>query len=142
MRPGTPVRDIMMFLQGLAAVTTVRSPAKTTCGATSRARHCAHDDAGAAPRYVRSRAAAPSSSASPIASAQHPRRASATSPSWRQREQALAQAKEDVPSAPSGCVMQTVLDNMNDGTILIDKDFNFVFGNNQYSSKPPARPTA
>jgi signal transduction histidine kinase/DNA-binding response OmpR family regulator/GAF domain-containing protein len=51
----------------------------------------------------------------------------------RHREEALAQAKADVERTKAA--MQTVLDNMNDGTILIDKDFNFVFGNNQYSSK-------
>jgi PAS domain S-box-containing protein len=48
----------------------------------------------------------------------------------KDREQALADAKEDIERTRA--VMQTVLDNMNDGVILIDKDFRFVFGNDQY----------
>jgi signal transduction histidine kinase/FixJ family two-component response regulator/HPt (histidine-containing phosphotransfer) domain-containing protein len=51
----------------------------------------------------------------------------------KDREQAIAAAKEDVERVRE--VMQTVLDNMNDGVILIDKDFNFRFGNNQYMEK-------
>ncbi|MBX9823425.1 MAG: PAS-domain containing protein [Xanthobacteraceae bacterium] len=51
----------------------------------------------------------------------------------KEREQALADAKEDIERTRA--VMQTVLDNMNDGVILIDKDFNFVFGNDQFRDK-------
>ncbi|MBX9841891.1 MAG: PAS-domain containing protein [Xanthobacteraceae bacterium] len=59
----------------------------------------------------------------------------------KDREQALAQAKEDIERAR--VVMQTVLDNMNDGVILIDQDFKFVFGNDQFREKldlPPNIP--
>ncbi len=51
----------------------------------------------------------------------------------KDREEALAQAKEDVERTRA--VMQTVLDNMNDGVILVDRDFNYVFGNNQFREK-------
>jgi PAS domain S-box-containing protein len=51
----------------------------------------------------------------------------------KEREQALADAKEDIERTRA--VMQTVLDNMNDGVILIDKDFKFVFGNDQFLGK-------
>jgi PAS domain S-box-containing protein len=61
----------------------------------------------------------------------------------KDREQALADAKEDIERTRA--VMQTVLDNMNDGVILIDKDFRFVFGNDQFRTKldlPPQIPQA
>jgi PAS domain S-box-containing protein len=45
----------------------------------------------------------------------------------RQREQALAAAKEDVERTQA--LMQTILDNMNDGVTLWDKDFNWRFSN-------------
>ena len=51
----------------------------------------------------------------------------------KDREQALAQAKEDIERTRA--VMQTVLDNMNDGVILADADFRFVFGNDQFLEK-------
>ena len=51
----------------------------------------------------------------------------------RQREEALAAAKEDVERTRA--VMQTILDNMNDGVILLDAGFNFVFGNQQFMQK-------
>ena len=51
----------------------------------------------------------------------------------KDREQALADAKEDIERTRA--VMQTVLDNMNDGVILLDKDFSFVFGNDQFRTK-------
>ena len=51
----------------------------------------------------------------------------------KDREQALADAKEDIERTRA--VMQTVLENMNDGVILIDKDFHFVFGNEQFRQK-------
>lgn len=51
----------------------------------------------------------------------------------KDREQAIAAAKEDVERVRE--VMQTVLDNMNDGVILIDKDFFFRFGNDQFKDK-------
>ena len=35
----------------------------------------------------------------------------------------------------AGLQMQTILDNMNDGVILLDADFNFVFGNEQFMDK-------
>ena len=61
----------------------------------------------------------------------------------KEREQALADAKEDIERTRA--VMQTILDNMNDGVILIDKDFRFVFGNDQFLGKlgvPQARGAA
>jgi signal transduction histidine kinase/CheY-like chemotaxis protein/HPt (histidine-containing phosphotransfer) domain-containing protein len=48
----------------------------------------------------------------------------------KEREWALATAKDDVERVRE--MMQTVLDNMNDGVILIDKDFCFRFGNDRY----------
>jgi signal transduction histidine kinase/FixJ family two-component response regulator/HPt (histidine-containing phosphotransfer) domain-containing protein len=48
----------------------------------------------------------------------------------KEREKALATAKADVERAKE--LMQTVLDNMNDGVILIDKDFRFKLGNAQF----------
>lgn len=45
----------------------------------------------------------------------------------RQREQALAAAKEEVERARE--LMQTVLDNMNDGVTLWDRDFKWLFSN-------------
>ena len=51
----------------------------------------------------------------------------------KDREQALAVAKEDIERTRA--VMQTILDNMNDGVILLDADFNFVFGNDQFLQK-------
>src|SRR6185295_18231560 len=51
----------------------------------------------------------------------------------RQREEALAAAKEDIERTRA--VMQTILDNMNDGVILLDADFRFVFGNDQFMEK-------
>ena len=59
----------------------------------------------------------------------------------KDREQALARAKEDIERTRA--VMQTILDNMNDGVILLDADFNFVFGNEQFMGKlkvPPMWP--
>jgi signal transduction histidine kinase/CheY-like chemotaxis protein/HPt (histidine-containing phosphotransfer) domain-containing protein len=51
----------------------------------------------------------------------------------KDREQALALAKGDIERTRA--VMQTILDNMNDGVILLDADFNFVFGNSQFLEK-------
>ena len=51
----------------------------------------------------------------------------------KDREQALALAKEDIERTRA--VMQTILDNMNDGVILLDADFNFLFGNQQFIEK-------
>src|SRR5436190_1837951 len=51
----------------------------------------------------------------------------------KDRGQALARAKEDIERTRA--VMQTILDNMNDGVILLDADFNFVFGNEQFMGK-------
>ena len=51
----------------------------------------------------------------------------------KDREQALALAKEDIERTRA--VMQTILDNMNDGVILLDADFNFLFGNHQFMQK-------
>jgi PAS domain S-box-containing protein len=51
----------------------------------------------------------------------------------RHREEALAKANKDVERTRA--VMQTVLDNMNDGVILVDQDFNYVFGNSQFREK-------
>src|SRR4029078_13393986 len=51
----------------------------------------------------------------------------------RDGERALARAKEDIERTRA--VMQTILDNMNDGVILLDADFNFVFGNEQFMDK-------
>ncbi len=48
----------------------------------------------------------------------------------KDREQALALAKEDVERTRA--VMQTILDNMNDGVLLLDKDFRILFDNNQF----------
>jgi signal transduction histidine kinase/CheY-like chemotaxis protein/HPt (histidine-containing phosphotransfer) domain-containing protein len=48
----------------------------------------------------------------------------------KEREQALADAKEDIERTRA--VMQTILDNMNDGVLLLDKDFSILFGNNQF----------
>jgi PAS domain-containing protein len=45
----------------------------------------------------------------------------------RQREEALAAAKEDVERTRA--LMQTVLDNMSDGVTLWDKDFRWRFSN-------------
>ena len=45
----------------------------------------------------------------------------------REREEALAAAKEDVERTRE--LMQTVLDNMNDGVTLWDKDFAWQFSN-------------
>ena len=45
----------------------------------------------------------------------------------RQREEALAAAKEDVERTRE--LMQTVLDNMSDGVTLWDKDFGWQFSN-------------
>jgi PAS domain S-box-containing protein len=47
-----------------------------------------------------------------------------------EREQALAKANEDIERTRG--VMQTILDNMNDGVLLIDRDFRVLFGNDQY----------
>src|SRR6185436_11312416 len=48
----------------------------------------------------------------------------------KDREEALAQAKEDIERTRA--VMQTVLDNMNDGVLLLDKDFRILFDNDQF----------
>ena len=48
----------------------------------------------------------------------------------KEREQALADAKEDIERTRA--VMQTILDNMNDGVLLLDRDFSILFGNNQF----------
>jgi signal transduction histidine kinase/HPt (histidine-containing phosphotransfer) domain-containing protein len=48
----------------------------------------------------------------------------------KDREKALAAAKADIERTKE--MMQTVLDNMNDGIILIDKDFRFKLGNRQF----------
>ena len=48
----------------------------------------------------------------------------------KQREEALATAKADVEHTRE--VLQTVLDNMNDGVVLLDKEFRFRFGNNEF----------
>ena len=47
------------------------------------------------------------------------------------REQELATARAQVTEARE--IMQTVLENMNDGIVLIDKDFNWKFGNDQFN---------
>ena len=57
----------------------------------------------------------------------------------KDREQALAWAKEDIERTRA--VMQTILDNMNDGVILLDADFNFVFGNEQFMDKLKVPPS-
>ena len=48
----------------------------------------------------------------------------------KDREKALAAANVDIERTKE--MMQTVLDNMNDGVILIDKDFRFKLGNRQF----------
>ena len=48
----------------------------------------------------------------------------------KDREKALAAANVDIERTKE--MMQTVLDNMNDGIILIDKDFRFKLGNRQF----------
>jgi signal transduction histidine kinase/ActR/RegA family two-component response regulator/HPt (histidine-containing phosphotransfer) domain-containing protein len=48
----------------------------------------------------------------------------------KEREEALAVAKADTERVKE--LMQTVLDNMNDGFILLDRDFRFKLGNGQF----------
>ena len=47
------------------------------------------------------------------------------------REQELAAARAEIIEARE--IMQTVLENMNDGIVLIDRDFNWRFGNEQFN---------
>ena len=63
----------------------------------------------------------------------------------KQREEALATAKEAAETARrdverTRAEMQTVLDNMNDGVGLCDKDFNWQFGNRADSIRSICRP--
>src|SRR5262249_11098532 len=48
----------------------------------------------------------------------------------RQREEALAAANQDVERTRT--LMQTILDNMNDGVSLFDKDFRWLFTNRNH----------
>ena len=47
------------------------------------------------------------------------------------REQELSAARAEIESTRE--IMRTVLQNMNDGIVLIDKDFRWVFGNEQFN---------
>ncbi|HLB85388.1 MAG TPA: PAS-domain containing protein, partial [Steroidobacteraceae bacterium] len=49
----------------------------------------------------------------------------------RQREAELAAARGEIEATREN--MRTVLENMNDGIVLIDKDFNWKFGNEQFN---------
>ena len=49
----------------------------------------------------------------------------------KQREQELAAARSEIETTREN--MRTVLENMNDGIVLIDKDFNWKFGNEQFN---------
>src|ERR1044072_1053985 len=49
----------------------------------------------------------------------------------KQKEQELATARAEVESTRE--IMRTVLENMNDGIALVDKDFRWKFGNDQFS---------
>jgi PAS domain S-box-containing protein len=49
----------------------------------------------------------------------------------KQREQDLAAARAEIESTRE--IMRTILDNMNDGIALVDKDFKWRFGNEQFS---------
>jgi PAS domain S-box-containing protein len=49
----------------------------------------------------------------------------------KQREQDLAAARAEIESTRE--IMRTILDNMNDGIALVDKDFKWRFGNDQFS---------
>src|SRR5436190_2995805 len=49
----------------------------------------------------------------------------------KQRERDLAAARVEIESTREN--MRTVLENMNDGIVLIDKDFNWKFGNDQFN---------
>ena len=49
----------------------------------------------------------------------------------KQREQELAAARAEIETTREN--MRTVLENMNDGIVLIDKDFNWKFGNEQFN---------
>src|SRR5947209_7681079 len=56
----------------------------------------------------------------------------------KQREAELAAARSEIEATREN--MRTVLENMNDGIVLIDKDFNWKFGNeqfNQFLNVPP-----
>ena len=49
----------------------------------------------------------------------------------KQREQELAAVRAEIESTRE--IMRTVLENMNDGIVLIDKDFRWKFGNDQFN---------
>ncbi len=49
----------------------------------------------------------------------------------KQREQELAAARTEIEATREN--MRTVLENMNDGIVLIDKNFNWKFGNEQFN---------
>jgi PAS domain-containing protein len=48
-----------------------------------------------------------------------------------QRERELAAARSEIETTREN--MRTVLENMNDGIVLIDRDFNWKFGNEQFN---------
>src|SRR3954469_23491021 len=48
------------------------------------------------------------------------------------KEQELSAARSEIETTREN--MRTVLENMNDGLMLIDKDFNWVFGNEQFNT--------
>jgi signal transduction histidine kinase/DNA-binding NarL/FixJ family response regulator len=50
----------------------------------------------------------------------------------KRREQELAAARAEIEATRED--MRTVLENMNDGIVLIDKDFNWKFGNEQFNT--------
>jgi len=50
----------------------------------------------------------------------------------KQRERDLAAARAEIESTRED--MRTILENMNDGIVLIDKDFNWKFGNEQFNT--------
>ena len=49
----------------------------------------------------------------------------------KQREQELSAVRAEIEATRE--IMRTVLENMNDGIVLIDKDFNWKFGNEQFN---------
>ena len=49
----------------------------------------------------------------------------------KQREQELAAIRAEIEATRE--IMRTILENMNDGIVLIDKDFNWKFGNEQFN---------
>ncbi|WP_068030210.1 PAS-domain containing protein [Rhodoplanes sp. Z2-YC6860] len=129
-RPGTPVRDIMLFQArrgDYGPVTSEQDVQRYVASAYARM------TTPGGTRYVREQGGRTIEfSFKPIAGGSI-LGGFRDITELRHREEALAQAKEDVERTKAA--MQTVLDNMNDGVILIDKDFNFVFGNNQFREK-------